>query len=78
MATLDLKSNLIDKISKIEDPEFFEALNVFMEFKLESKVYRTSNHQKLMVEEGLNQLENGEGISDDDVNRRMKEWLNEE
>lgn len=77
MTTLDLKSSLIDKISKVDDPEFFEALNLFLDLKLENKVYYTSKAQKLMVEEGLSQLNRKEGISDIDLDRKVTEWLKE-
>jgi hypothetical protein len=77
MATIELKGKLLHQISKIEDPEFFEALKLFLDLKLEHKIYQTSNTQKLIVEEGLNQFERGEGISDGDFDMKMQKWLDE-
>ena len=77
MTTYDLKNSLINKISSIEDPEFFEALNLFMDLKSEKKIYRTNASQKLVIEEGLNQLYRKEGISDNDFDLKIREWLTE-
>ena len=77
MTTYDLKNSLITKISNIEDPEFFEALNLFMDLKLEQSIYQTNAPQKLVIEEGLNQLYRKEGISDDDFDSKIKSWLSE-
>lgn len=76
MTTLELKSRLLQKISEVEDPVFFEALKLFIDLKLEQKIYTTSEGQKSVVEEGLNQLRKGEGISDDDVDMKIQGWLN--
>ena len=77
MTTYDLKNSLINKISSIEDPEFFEALNLFMDLKSEKKIYRTNAPQKLVIEEGMNQLYRKEGISDNDFDLKIREWLSE-
>lgn len=77
MTTVELKGKLLHQISKIEDPDFFEALKLFLDLKLERKIYQTSKAQKLVVEEGLNQFKKGEGISDVEFDRKMQKWLDE-
>jgi hypothetical protein len=77
MTTIELKGKLIHQISEVEDPDFFEALKLFLDLKLEHKIYQTSKAQKLIVEEGLNQLDKGEGISDDEFDGKMQKWLSE-
>ena len=77
MTTYDLKNSLINKISNIEDPEFFEALNLFMDLKSKKKTYQTNASQKLVIEEGLAQLYRKEGILDDDFELKIREWLSE-
>jgi hypothetical protein len=77
MTTLELKGKLIHKISKIDDPDFFEALKIFLDMKLGNEVYQTTKAQKLVVEEGLNQFEKGEGISDFKFDSKMQKWLDE-
>jgi len=77
MTTIELKGKLLHQISEVEDPVFFEALKLFLEMKLEHKIYQTSKAQKLVVDEGLNQLNKGEGISDVEFDREMQKWLDE-
>ena len=72
MTTTELKGKLLHQISKIEDPDFFEALKLFIDVKLGHKVYQTSKAQKLVVEEGLNQFEKGEGISDFKFDKKIQ------
>lgn len=77
MTTTELKGELLHQISKINDPDFFEALKLFLDVKLENKIYQTSKPQKLVIEEGLNQLKKGESISDVELDRNVQKWLNE-
>lgn len=76
MTTIELKRKLLHRISEIEDQDFFEALKLFLDLKLEHKIYKTTREQKLVVEEGLNQLGSGEGISDKELDRKVQKWLN--
>jgi len=77
MTTIELKGKLLHQISKIDDPDFFEALKLFLDVKLEHRIYQTSKAQKLVVEEGLNQFTKGEGISDVEFDGKMQKWLDE-
>jgi len=47
MTTIELKEKLLHKISKIDDPDFFEALKLFLDVKMGQKIYQTSKTQKL-------------------------------
>lgn len=75
MTTVDLKQSLLDEISKIENHEFFEALKVFMDFKMEKKIYHVSEEQMIVIEEGLQEFERNEGISDKDFTTEIEKWL---
>lgn len=75
MTTADLKQSLLDEISKIENHEFFEALKVFMDFKMEKKIYHVSEEQMIVIEEGLQEFERNEGISDKEFTTEIEKWL---
>jgi len=75
MTTVDLKQSLLDEISKIENHEFFEALKVFMDFKMEKKIYHVSEEQMIVIEEGLQEFERNEGISDKEFTTEIEKWL---
>jgi hypothetical protein len=75
MTTVDLKQSLLDEISKIESHEFFEALKVFIDFKMEKKIYHVSEEQMIVIEEGLREFERNEGISDEEFTTEIEKWL---
>ena len=75
MTTVDLKQSLLDEISKIENHEFFEALKVFIDFKMEKKIYHVSEEQMIVIEEGLQEFERNEGISDKEFTTEIEKWL---
>lgn len=77
ITTAELKSSLINKISKVEDPAFFELLKVFVESQLENNIYKLSEPERLAVEEGMKQLERGKGISEEEIDRKVQKWLDE-
>ena len=75
MTTVDLKQSLLDEISKIESHEFFEALKVFMDYKMEKKIYHVSEEQMIVIEEGLMEFERNEEISDKEFTTEFEKWL---
>jgi hypothetical protein len=75
MTTIELKGKLLDQISKIEDPDFFEALKVFMDFKIGKKIYHVSEEQMIVIQEGLLEFERNEGISDKEFTTEIEKWL---
>ena len=78
MENITLKKNLHSLIDKIEDNSVLEQLNeIFTEALNNRKVSWASlnESEKESIERGLKQLENGEGIDFEEVNRRFDEWL---
>jgi hypothetical protein len=78
MSTEQLKNLLIDKISEIEDESFLQAINIILD-------KNTAASGKLMLTEeqmqnasnGLNQLEAGQIITNEDLEKEEDEWLKE-
>ena len=79
MATVDkIRNNLIDKIISIRDKEFLEALDKFISSSAsESDIVELTDEQKQMLQMSENDIENGRLISQDEMNKRNLEWLNE-
>jgi len=78
MENITLKKNLHSLIDKIEDNSVLEQLNeIFTEALNNRKVSWASlnESEKESIERGLKQLENGEGIDFEEVNKRFDEWL---
>ena len=80
MATVDkIRSQLIDKILAIKNKDFLEALdNLVASSSLSSDVVELSSEQKQMLEMSEKDIENGRLISQDAMNKRNLEWLNEQ
>ena len=80
MATVDkIRSQLIDKILAIKNKDFLEALdNLVASSCSTSDVVELSTEQKQMLEMSEKDIENGRLISQDAMNKRNLEWLNEQ
>ncbi len=77
MATVDkIRNNLIDKIISIRDKEILEAIDKLVSLGA-SDIVELTNEQKEMLQMSEDDIENGLLISQDQMNKRNLEWLNE-
>ncbi len=77
MKTVELKNILIRKIAGINDKSFLEAIKTIIEAKSESTIYQTSPEQCQRIQEGLDQLTQGEYFTNEQVEMEIDKWLNE-
>jgi hypothetical protein len=79
MATVEkIRSGLIDKIRSIENRDFLEALDKLIASSLpNSDIVKLSDEQKTMLAMSEQDVVNGELISQEAMNKRNLEWLNE-
>ena len=78
MSKDQLKLQVIDKISEIEDEEFLIAINKILDGNLSSaSPRRLTTEQRQKVLNGLKQLKNGEIISNEDLEEEENKWLKE-
>lgn len=79
MATLDkIRNGLIDKILTIKNIDFLEALDKLISSSTgDSVIVELTNEQKIMLEMSEQNIKNGELISQDAMDKRNLEWLNE-
>jgi len=77
MTTLELKNILIHKIAAINDDSFLKAINTIVDTKSETTIYKTSEEQKSHIQEGIDQIENGEYFTNEQVNVEINQWLRE-
>lgn len=71
-----IRNNLIDKIISIRDKEILEALDKLVSLS-ESDIVELTNEQKEMLQMSEVDIEKGRLISQDEMNKRNLEWLNE-
>lgn len=73
-----IRNGLIDKILSIKNRDFLEALDKLVSSSSsESEVIELSNEQKVMLEMSEQDIQNGKLISQEAMEKRNMEWLNE-
>lgn len=79
MATVDkIRNELIDKILTIKNKDFLEALdNLISSSSTDSDMVELNSEQIEMLEMSEADIENGRVISQEAMDKRNLEWLNE-
>ena len=75
MSTAELKLNLINKIAGITDKVRLKEIMQLLEFQSDGSLYITNKEEKEAVKEAKNQIKNGDGISNEDVQKEITSWL---
>ncbi len=78
MTTVDkLRNGLIDKILAIKNKDFLEAIDKLISSKLsDSSIVELTKEQKIMLKMSEEDIENGNLISQEAMDKRNLEWLN--
>jgi predicted transcriptional regulator len=77
MTTVELKNILIHRIAGINDKTFLAAIKTIIETKSESIIYKTSQAQRLGIQEGRDQIASGDYLTNEQVELEIDEWLKE-
>jgi hypothetical protein len=75
MSTAELKLNLINQIAGITDKVRLKEIMQLLEFQSDKSLYITNKEEKEAVKEAQNQIKNGDGISNEDVQKEITSWL---
>ena len=77
MAALDkIRNSLIEKIISIKDKEILEAIDKLISLSA-SDIVELTSEQKEMLQMNEDDIDNEQLISQDQMNKRNLEWLNE-
>ncbi len=76
MTVIELKEKLIAKIQETDDEQMLEHISDIMEYEHTGEIHEMSAGALEAVKEGLEQLDRGEWISNEEVDKQVKEWLN--
>jgi predicted transcriptional regulator len=72
----ELKDKLIATITETEDKRLLEDIFRIINIETEPQgLYELSETELNAVKEGVEQLNNGQFISNEDLNARMNEWI---
>ena len=75
MGKVNQREELIKKIRNIEDKNVIDEIYRLLEIDFDDKVYKLSDAQQNEINEARAEFKRGEGISSQDVNKEMDEWL---
>ncbi len=76
MTVIELKERLIENIRNTDNEEFLEHISDMFEFELNPEgVYEMIPEEIEAVKEGIDDLDNGRWISNEEANKRADEWL---
>jgi len=77
MSTAELKKKLIAQINNTDNDELLSEILTMLhiESKSVNGIYQMGEAEREAVDDGLNQIKNGQWISDEEANRQIEEWL---
>jgi predicted transcriptional regulator len=76
LTDIKFKEKLIAKISNIDNDELLHQISRLIDFESKmDEVYEMSPGEIEAVNEGLEQLKNGQWISHEEANKQVDEWL---
>ena len=78
MTTNQIKKLLISKIDDTNDDELLRAVYKIMDHNsTHGAIFTLTNEQKAEIDAGLQEIENGETVSDEELQKEIDKWLNE-
>ncbi|HLV47215.1 MAG TPA: hypothetical protein VKY32_09270 [Flavobacterium sp.] len=76
MNTAELKINLINQIANMTDKVRLKELLQLLDFQKDESVYLTTSEEKEVLLEAQKQIDKGEVVSHDEVQKEIMQWLN--
>ena len=77
MTTKELKNKIIRKINETNDDDILTEVYKMLDDTFEDfEIYQLSENHKAAIELGINQIKNGEYLTNEQANKEADEWLN--
>ncbi|MBA4408871.1 MAG: hypothetical protein Q8S54_17485 [Bacteroidota bacterium] len=74
MTTIELKKQLIHRISEIDDESFLQAIKTILDSKTQSQVLTLTDEQRLEIRASRMQIGKGEFIEQADLDEKFNKW----
>ncbi|MBL0145486.1 MAG: hypothetical protein IPP48_06725 [Chitinophagaceae bacterium] len=76
MSTIEMKKELIEKIQSTNDEGLLEEVYRLLEINNEEiDTIILSDYQKAKIDAGINDMQAGNFLSNEDANKEIEEWL---
>ena len=76
MTMLELKNNLIRRISEIHDVRFLEAIKTILDEKTVSSIQELTEEQRKEIHESQAEIREGLFLYNNDLDQEIQGWLN--
>ncbi|MDO5615522.1 MAG: hypothetical protein Q4G16_04980 [Cruoricaptor ignavus] len=76
-ADLELKLELINKITELKEIRIIKELKKLLDFELSEEVFQLSENQLNRIEKARSEYSKGESFTNDKVEQEIEEWLSE-
>jgi len=77
MNTAELKKDIINKITALDEVRIVEEIRKLLDFELDKEVFRLNKSQKLRIEEAQQELQNTEILTEKQADKDIEAWLQE-
>lgn len=75
MSTIELKKNIISKITETEDLNLLEDVVKVLGMQTESQVFKLNEKQRADIEAGRTDIRNGKFLTNEEVEKDLDQWL---
>lgn len=75
MSTVELRHTIIEKLSLIDDTSFLKAIKTIVESKANEEIYKLSDFQRKRIIAGREQVKNGQTVSNEALQKEIRQWL---
>ncbi len=75
MTTIELKKQLIEQISKVDDVSHLEAIKTLLDTKMVRGTIILSDEQRAELKAAQLEAENGAVYTDEEVDKEIRAWL---
>lgn len=75
MSTIELKKNIISKITETEDLNLLEDVLKVLGLQTDFQVFKLNGEQKVAIEAGREDIQNGKFLTSEEVEKYLDEWL---
>ena len=75
MNLIELRQAIIRMVSAIDDESYLLAIRTILESKANESVYKLSRYQIREIRESRRQVQSGQTISNEDLQKEVRKWL---
>ena len=77
MTIIEMKNQVIGKINQLTDDELLmDVYKLLNDSLIDSEIYRLSDNHKVAIDTAINQINNGDFLTNNQANKEIDEWLN--